>query len=161
MAITFSRFTRTGALYDNDNANAFVDEDARVLLVSTAHTFDPTAEFVADIVADEVTNDTGTGYERKTLGTKSRAIETDVAITGITGNKDIIKLTAATLTYTAINTNERIGGGYVFIQKTDDSDSVLLGLFNLTNDIPSDVVELPTVTIAPDATLGYLYKPLL
>jgi len=161
MAITFSRFTRTGALYDNDNANAFVTEDARVLLVDATHTFDPDAEFVADIVADEVTNDTGTGYERKILGTKSRSIETDVAITGITGNKDIIKLTADILTYTAINTNERIGGGYVFIQKTDDSDSVLLGLFNLTNNIPSDEVELPTVTIAPDPVFGYIFKPLL
>lgn len=161
MAITFSRFTRTGALYDNDNANAFVLEDAKILLVANDHTFDPTAEFVADISADEVTNDTGTGYERKTLANKARSVETDVSIDGVTGNKDIIKITADSINFTNISTNDRIGGGYIYIEETDDSDSVLLGLFKLENDIPSDVVPLPDVTIAPSATLGWLFKAIL
>ena len=156
-----ARYTRPSALYVTDGNFDFVNDDIRVLLVDNTATFDPTAEFVADIVADEVSNDSGTGYERKTLATKSRAIETDVAISGITGNKDIVRMTAANLTYTNINTNERIGGGYLFKQITNDADSLIVASFQITSDIPSDVVSLPEVIIRPDSTFGWTYNVIL
>ena len=155
-----ARYTRPSALYVTDGNFDFVGDDIRVLLVSNTATFDPTAEFVADIVADEVSNDAGTGYERKTLATKSRAIVTDVAISGITGNKDIVRMTADNLTYTNINTNERIGGGYLFKFVTDDSDSLIVASFTVP-DIPSDVINLPEVVITPDADLGYTFNVIL
>lgn len=155
-----ARYTRPSALRVTDGDFNFVDDDIRVLLVSNTATFDPTAEFVADIVADEVTNDTGTGYERKTLAGKARAIVEDVAISGVTGNKDVVRMTANNLTYTNINTNERIGGGYLFKFVTDDADSLIVASFTLP-DIPSDVINLPEVVITPDSNLGYTFNVIL
>ena len=156
-----ARYTRPSALYVTDGNFDFVNDDIRVLLVSNTATFDPTAEFVADIVADEVANDTGTGYERKTLATKSRAIVTDVAISGITGNKDIVRMTAANLTYTNINTVTAIGGGYLFKQITNDADSLVVASFQLTANIPSNSVVLPEVVLRPDTTFGWTYNVIL
>lgn len=155
-----ARYTRPSALRVTDGDFNFVDDDIRVLLVDNTATFDPTAEFVADIVADEVTNDTGTGYERKTLAGKARAIVEDVAISGVTGNKDIVRMTANNLTYTNINTNERIGGGYLFKFVTDDADSLIVASFTVP-DIPSDVINLPEVVITPDSNLGYTFNVIL
>lgn len=155
-----ARYTRPSALRVTDGDFNFVTDDIRVLLVSTTATFDPTAEFVADIVADEVENDAGTGYERKTLAGKARAIVTGVTITGITGAKDVVRMTANNLTYTNINTLTRIGGGYLFKQVTDDADSLIVASFTVP-DIPSDVINLPEVVITPDSNLGYTFNVIL
>lgn len=155
-----ARYTRPSALRVTDGDFNFVTDDIRVLLVDNTATFDPTAEFVADIVADEVTNDTGTGYERKTLAGKARAIVENVAISGVTGNKDVVRMTANNLTYTNINTNERIGGGYLFKFVTNDADSLIVASFTLP-DIPSDVINLPEVVITPDSNLGYTFNVIL
>lgn len=155
-----ARYTRPSALRVTDGDFNFVTDDVRVLLVSNTATFDPTAEFVADIVADEVTNDTGTGYERKTLSGKARSIVENVAVPDVTGNRDVVRMTADNLTYTAISTNERIGGGYLFIQDTDDSDSLIIASF-IVPDIPSDVVQLPEVVITPDSNLGFTFNVIL
>ena len=156
-----ARYTRPSALQVTDGNFDFVNDDIRVLLVSNTATFDPTAEFVADIVADEVANDSGTGYERKTLATKSRAIETGVTVPDITGARDIVKMTGANLTYTNINTTTRIGGGYLFKFVTDDADSLVVASFQLTADIPSDSVVLPEVVLRPDSTFGWTFNVIL
>ena len=155
-----ARYTRPSALRVSDGNFDFLNDDIRVLLVSTSATFDPTAEFVADIVADEVSNATGTGYERKTLAGKARAIVTGVTITGVTGAKDVVRMTAGNLTYTNINTDLRIGGGYLFKQVTNDADSLIVASFTVP-DIPSDVINLPEVVITPDSNLGFTFFALL
>lgn len=155
-----ARYTRPSALRVTDGDFNFVTDDIRVLLVSNTATFDPTAEFVADIVADEVANDAGTGYERKTLAGKAKAIVEAVTITGITGAKDVVRMTANNLTYTNINTLTRIGGGYLFKFVTDDADSLIVASFTVP-DIPSDVINLPEVVITPDANLGYTFNVIL
>ena len=155
-----ARYTRPSALRVSDGNFDFLNDDIRVLLVSTTATFDPTAEFVSDIVADEVSNDSGTGYERKALAGKTRGIVTGVTISGVTGAKDVLRMTAANLTYTNINTNERIGGGYLFKQVTNDADSLVVASFTVP-DIPSDVINLPEVVITPDSNLGFTFFALL
>jgi hypothetical protein len=155
-----ARYTRPSALRVASSDFDWLSDDIRVLLVSNTATFDPTAEFVADIVADEVTNDTGTGYERKVIGSKTRAIVQNVAVTGVTVNKDVVRMSGANLTYSNINTNERIGGGYIFRQVTDDSDSLIVASF-IVPDIPSDVISLPEVVITPDSNLGYTFFAIL
>lgn len=155
-----ARYTRPSALRVTDGDFNFVDDDIRVLLVSNTATFDPTAEFVADIVADEVANAAGTGYERKTLAGKAKAIVEAVTITGITGAKDVVRMTANNLTYTNINTNLRIGGGYLFKFVTNDADSLIVASFTVP-DIPSDVINLPEVVITPDSNLGYTFNVIL
>ena len=156
-----ARYTRPSALQVTDGNFDFVGDDIRVLLVSNTATFDPTAEFVSDIVADEVANDTGTGYERKTLATKSRAIETGVTVPDITGARDIVKMTGANLTYTNINTTTAIGGGYLFKFVTDDADSLVVASFQLTANIPSDSVVLPEVVLRPDSIFGWTFNVIL
>lgn len=155
-----ARYTRPSALRVAVGDFDFINDDIRVLLVSNTATFDPTAEFVADIVADEVTNDIGTGYERKTLSGKTSDVVTGVAVPDVTGNRDVVRMSSDNLTYTNINTNERIGGGYLFRQETDDSDSLIIASFTVP-DIPSDVISLPEVVITPDSNLGFTYFAIL
>lgn len=159
MAISFSRYTRTGRVYKDEQAAIWQNGTIKVLLVSTAHTFDPTAEFVDDISADEVTNDSGTGYERKTIANPTRTVVTGATVpdrAGGTTTLDIVKYDADDLTYSNINTNERIAGGYIYAEVTNDADSKLLALFDLDEDIPADVTNLPTVNIN-GGTNGFLY----
>lgn len=162
MAITFSRFTRTGAVYKDEQAAIWLNGTLKVLLVANTHTFDPAAEFVADIVADEVANDVGTGYERKSIVNPTRTVVIGATVPDLAGGtttKDIIKYAADTLVYTDIKTVERPGGGYIYHEITNDADSKLLGLFEV-DEIPSDVTNLPTVNIN-GGTNGFLYDIIL
>lgn len=83
----------------------FVTDTIEVLIVDNTYTFSKAHTLVSDVSGDEVTNDVGSGYERKTLGTKSIAINT---------SDDRVEYKAADVLYTAILTNEVLGGAVVF-----------------------------------------------
>ena len=99
-----------------DQSIDWVTDTIKVLVVSPDFTFNDTHEFVADIVANEVTNvESTTGYERKTLGTKSISRTPDVSVSGITRSNG-----TATVT-TAADHNLEVGW-YVYIAGADQAE---------------------------------------
>ena len=111
-----SNLYNPGLLKLLDRTVDFENDTIKVLLVNTSHTFDKTDEFVSDIVANESANVSGTGYERKTLGSKT--ILLDAA-------NDRVEYDCANPTYTAINAGT-IAAAIVFKEGVGDSSSPLL-----------------------------------
>lgn len=111
-----SNLYNPGLLKLLDRTVDFENDTIKVLLVNTSHTFDKTDEFVSDIVANESANVSGTGYERKTLGSKT--ILLDAA-------NDRVEYDCANPTYTAINAGT-IAAAIVFKEGVDDASSPLL-----------------------------------
>lgn len=95
----------------------FENDTIKVLLVGSGHTFDKTDEFVSDVVANEVTNVSGSGYERKTLGSKTILLDA--------GN-DRVEYDCANPTYTSINAGT-IVSAVVYKEVTTDADSPIIG----------------------------------
>jgi len=111
-----SNLYNPGLLKLLDRTVDFENDTIKVLLVDTSHTFDKTDEFVSDIVANEAANVSGSGYERKTLGSKT--ILLDAA-------NDRVEYDCANPTYTAINAGT-IAAAIVFKEGVDDASSPLL-----------------------------------
>ena len=105
------------------------------LIVDSGQVFDITDVFVSDVVADEVTNATGTGYARKTLTGKTVTVDQV---------NDRVVFDATDVTYTAVETKTMRGratveqkqfigvvsqsGGRAGIARTDsDLDNILRG----------------------------------
>lgn len=124
------------------------NDDIEVLLVSADYTFNEAHEFVSDI-SNELTNDTGTGYERKEVDNLVATLESG----------DKVKVDCDNITYTAINTNEDARAAIFYQKVTDDTDSRLIcylqgialatngsdvevridddGIFEIENDLPA------------------------
>ena len=111
-----SNLYNPGLLKLLDRTVDFENDTIKVLLVDTSHAFDKTDEFVSDIVANEAANVSGSGYERKTLGSKT--ILLDAA-------NDRVEYDCANPTYTAINAGT-IAAAIVFKEGVDDASSPLL-----------------------------------
>ena len=108
-------------LYNNGIAalagTPYASAPVLALIVDSGHTFDVTNEYVSDVVIDEVTNATGTGYERKTLTGKT--------VTADQVNNWVV-FDATDLSYTAVETNETWDAVILFIDTGDDATSPLL-----------------------------------
>lgn len=95
-----------------------LNDTINVLLVAPTYTLDQSAHnYVSDVNSDEVTNNTGAGYERKTLS--------NVSVNRDNGNNRVY-VDADDVTYSAVDTNEDINAAILFKQVTDDSDSPLI-----------------------------------
>lgn len=104
----------------------FVNDTIKVLIVNENYAFDKSHQFVSDVVANEVTNDTGTGYERKTLTGKS--------VASATGTPDEIRFDADNLVYSVINLGaEEMAAAIIYKEVTDDSDSIILSMADQPN----------------------------
>lgn len=115
-----------------DGALNFGSADLRVLLVDSGYTFDPTHEFVDDVVAEELS---GTGYARKTLAGKTNSTDN-------VNNR--AESDCTDIDYTAINAGTA-AMAILFVQVTDDTDSYLVGKY--------DTGGFPLVTNGSDATI--------
>ena len=111
-----SNLYNPGLLKLLDGTIDFENDTIKVLLVNTSHTYDKTDEFVSDIVANEASNVSGTGYERKTLASKT--VTLDAA-------NDRVEYDSANPTYTAINAGT-IAAAIVYKEVTTDSDSPII-----------------------------------
>jgi hypothetical protein len=101
--------------------------DYRVMLVTTAYTFDPDDNFVSDLGAVEISG--ASGYARE--ATASRTLTEDDA-----GNRVVYNL--ATTDFGALGTGATIGGAVIYRHVgADDSANPLLGYINLT-DTPTN-----------------------
>jgi hypothetical protein len=118
----------------------------KVMLVNASYTPDADHDFIADVVANELS---GTGYAggfagsgRKTLASKSFSTNTA---------SDFTYFTAAALTWTAINAGT---AAYLIIVKeiTNDADSRLIAWVDFT-DVVTNGGDL---TLTPDGTNGLL-----
>lgn len=105
----------------------FTSDNIQILLVASGYTFSKAHEFVSDIT-NEVTNNSGTGYERKSLTGKSLAL---VAV------EDRVAYDADNPSYTAIDTVEDLAAAIIFKQVTDDTDSPLIAIIDFP-DLSTD-----------------------
>jgi hypothetical protein len=92
----------------------------KALIVDSGYTFDKADEFVSDVVADEVTNSVGTGYERKTLQTKT-----------VTLASNVVKFDCADITYTAVTTTEVWDKLIVYVDSGADATSSLIACLTI------------------------------
>jgi hypothetical protein len=83
----------------------YLTDTIQVLLVDDNYTFSKSHTALTDVDGDEVTNDVGTGYERKTLGTKSISLNS---------TDDRVEYKAADVIYTEIETNEQLAAAIVY-----------------------------------------------
>ena len=111
-----SNLYNPGLLKLLDGTIDFANDTIKVLLVDTSHTFDKTDEFVSDIVTNEAANVSGSGYERKTLGSKTVLLD---------AANDRVEYDAANPTYTAIDAGT-IAAAIVYKEVTNDSDSPII-----------------------------------
>jgi len=118
-----SKVYNPGLLKLLDGTIDFENDTIKLLLVDTNHSFTKSDEFVSDIVANEATNSSGSGYERKTLANASIALDT--------GN-DRVEFDADDISYTAIDAGT-IASAIVYKEVTNDADSPLIADIDFTD----------------------------
>ena len=118
-----SKVYNPGLLKLLDGTIDFENDTIKLLLVDTNHSFTKSHEFVSDIVANEATNSSGSGYERKTLANASIALDT--------GN-DRVEFDADDISYTAIDAGT-IASAIIYKEVTNDSDSPLIADIDFTD----------------------------
>lgn len=131
----------TGLLAIANGTVSWTNSTIKALIVDSGYTFDKADEFVSDVSADEVTNATGTGYERKTLTNKTVTLATD-----------IVTFDADNLTFTAVDTNETWDALIVYAEGTADANRRLLAYLPVDELVTngSDAVITITGIIAID-----------
>ena len=129
----------TGLLALANGTVSWLNSPIKALVVDNGYTFDKSDEFVSDVTGDEVTNDTGTGYERKTLTAKT-----------VTLASDVVTYDADDLIYTAVETNETWDALIVYAEGTSDANSLLLAYL----DIDDLVTNGSDVTVTITGILG-------
>jgi len=118
-----SKVYNPGLLKLLDGTIDFENDTIKLLLVDTNHSFTKSDEFVSDIVANEATNSSGSGYERKTLANASIALDT--------GN-DRVEFDADDISYTAIDAGT-IASAIIYKEVTNDADSPLIADVDFTD----------------------------
>jgi len=118
-----SKVYNPGLLKLLDGTIDFENDTIKLLLVDTNHSFTKSHEFVSDIVANEATNSSGSGYERKTLTNASIALDT--------GN-DRVEFDADDISYTAIDAGT-IASAIIYKEVTNDADSPLIADIDFTD----------------------------
>ena len=118
-----SKVYNPGLLKLLDGTIDFENDTIKLLLVDTNHSFTKSDEFVSDIVANEATNSSGSGYERKTLANASIALDA--------GN-DRVEFDADDISYTAIDAGT-IASAIIYKEVTNDSDSPLIADVDFTD----------------------------
>jgi hypothetical protein len=131
-----SKLYNSGLGAISDGSVAWLTSTIKALIVDSTYTFDDNDTVVSDVVAGEVTNATGTGYERKTLAGKT--VTVDQA-------NDRVVFDASDLTYTAIETNETWAGLVVFLDTGSDATSKLICYLDID----------ALVTNGSDATISF------
>lgn len=124
-----SNIYNKGMLKLTKNDADFVDylnDTIKLLVLSPtgASAFDVTHEFVSDVDANEVTNSSGSGYERKTLSNKTILLD-DV--------NNRVEYDADNPSYTAISTNENLAAAVIFKDTGDDTTSPLLAFIEFAD----------------------------
>lgn len=112
-----SKMYNTGLGSIADGTISWATSSIKALVVDSGHTFDDNDQFVSDVVADEVTNATGTGYARKTLTGKT--------VTVVQADDRVI-FDASDVTYSAVETNETWDAVILYLDSNTDSTSKLI-----------------------------------
>jgi hypothetical protein len=125
----------TGLLAIATGAVSWANSTIKAMIVDSGYTFTKSNEFVSSVAGDEVTNATGTGYERKTLTNKTVTLATD-----------IVTFDADNLTYTAVDTNETWDALIVYAEVTSDADSILLAYLPVDELVTNGSDAIITIT---------------
>ena len=104
----------------------YVNDTIRVLIVNQSYVFNKAHDFVDDVVSFEMVNSTGTGYERKTLASKTVTLVGDRAV-----------YDAADVTYTAVQTTQQFAGAVVYKEAASDATRELIAFIDF-NDLPTN-----------------------
>jgi len=105
-----------------DGTVSWATSSIRALIVDSGQVFDVTDVFVSDVVADEVTNATGTGYARKTLTGKTVTVDQV---------NDRVVFDASDVTYTAVETNETWDAVILYLDSNADATSRLIAYIEI------------------------------
>jgi hypothetical protein len=107
----------TGLLAIANGTVSWTNSTIKALIVTDGYTFTKSHEFVTDVTdfGEEVVNAVGTGYERKTLTSKT-----------VTLSSNVVKFDCANITYTAIETNLNLYALIVYAEGTSDANSRLI-----------------------------------
>lgn len=117
-----SKLYNSGLGAISDGTIAWATSTIKALIVNSSHTFDDNDLFVSDVVADEVTNATGTGYARKTLTGKT--------VTVVQAN-DRVVFDASDVIYTAVETNETWDAVILYLDSGSDATSKLIACIEI------------------------------
>lgn len=108
-------------IYEVMNLGALATADLRLLLVTSAYTADKDHNFVADVVASELTVG---GYARQTLANKTLT-EDDT--------NDFAYLDADDVLFSSLVAGETIGGAILFRHTGADATAPVIAFYDLTN----------------------------
>lgn len=100
---------------------AFTSGTVTAMLLDDTHTPNIDNDFVADVVADELTNGS---YARVNLASRTQTID---------DTNNLIKWDAADVTFSTLSGAESVGYCVLYKFVTNDADSILLALFDLTD----------------------------
>jgi hypothetical protein len=115
--LTMAQLYNSGIGILADGTVSWATSPIVALIVDSGQVFDVTDVFVSDVVADEVTNATGTGYARKTLTGKTVTVDQV---------NDRVVFDASDVTYTAVETNETWDAVILYLDTGTDATSRLL-----------------------------------
>ena len=125
----------TGLLGIANGTILFTTNTIKAIIVDSGYTFDKSHQFVTSVSANEVTNSVGTGYERKTLQSKT-----------VTLASNVVKFDCANVTYTAVTTSQVWDKLIMYSDTGSDATSPLIAC--LTIDAVTTNGSNVTVTIS-------------
>ena len=99
----------------------------KIMLLNDTYTPDPDDDYVSDVVTKELVNDSGSGYERKTLANKEFT-EDDVNDKGIFDADNVL--------YTAIDTTLDIAVIVIYKDTGTDATSTLILAIDTMTGLP-------------------------
>lgn len=121
-----SNLYNQGLLKLSNGTINFLTDNIGVALLSSSATFNKAHVTLDQVTANEVSNSTGTGYERKTLANKS------ITLVG-----DSVQFDADDVLYSAITTSQFLGSIVVFKNNGSDATNELIAFIDY-NDLPTN-----------------------
>lgn len=118
-----SNIYNNGLLKVLDRTVDYVSDNVAVLLVGNTYTFDESHEFVSNI-SDEAVNDTGSGYARQSLASKTITLNTSA---------NAVVFDCADISYTAITTTNTLAGAIIYKDSGTDSTSDLVAFIDFAD----------------------------
>jgi len=118
-----SNIYNNGLLKILDRTVDYVSDNVAVLLVGNSYTFDVSHEYVSN-VSDEAVNDTGSGYARLALASKTITLNTSA---------NAVVFDCGDISYTDIATTNTLAGAVIYKDSGTDSTSDLVAFIDFAD----------------------------
>ena len=118
-----SNIYNNGLLKILDRTVDYASDNIAVLLVGNSYTFDVSHEYVDDL-SDEAVNDTGSGYARLSLASKTITLNTSA---------NAVVFDCGDISYTDIATTNTLAGAVIYKDSGTDSTSDLVAFIDFAD----------------------------